>query len=63
MEMTTAASPPIGHCNTMGTALSMNALAEAIRYSLPVAPVFPAPYRDEAKLAYATGSEYVNLFL
>ncbi len=35
MEMTTSASPSVGNCNTMGTALSMNALAEALGMSLP----------------------------
>lgn len=53
MEMTTAASPSVGHCNTMGTALSMNALAEALGMSLPGCASIPAPYRERGQMAYA----------
>lgn len=61
MEMTTAASPSIGHCNTMGTALSMNALAEALGMSLPGCASIPAAYRERGQMAYATGKRIVEL--
>ncbi|MGO2511136.1 IlvD/Edd family dehydratase [Marinomonas polaris] len=63
MEMTTAASPSIGHCNTMGTALSMNALAEALGMSLPGCASIPAPYRERGQMAYATGKRICELVL
>lgn len=61
MEMTAAASPSIGHCNTMGTALSMNALAEALGMSLPGCASIPAAYRERGQMAYATGKRIVDL--
>src|SRR6195952_1489518 len=61
MEMTTAASPSIGHCNTMGTALSMNSLAEALGMSLPGCASIPAAYRERGQMAYATGKRIVDL--
>lgn len=63
MEMTTAASPSVGHCNTMGTALSMNALAEALGMSLPGCASIPAPYRERGQMAYATGKRICDLVL
>ncbi|MDN3233855.1 IlvD/Edd family dehydratase [Pseudomonas sp. WAC2] len=61
MEMTTAASPSIGHCNTMGTALSMNSLAEALGMSLPGCASIPAAYRERGQMAYVTGKRIVDL--
>ncbi|MFF7709153.1 dihydroxy-acid dehydratase [Pseudomonas sp. NPDC007930] len=61
MELTTAASPSVGHCNTMGTALSMNALAEALGMSLPGCASIPAPYRERGQMAYATGVRAVEM--
>ncbi|MGF0337111.1 IlvD/Edd family dehydratase [Ectopseudomonas toyotomiensis] len=61
MEMTTAASPSVGHCNTMGTALSMNALAEALGMSLPGCASIPAPYRERGQMAYLTGKRIVDV--
>jgi len=61
MEMTSAASPSIGHCNTMGTALSMNALAEALGMSLPGCASIPAAYRERGQMAYATGKRIVDM--
>lgn len=61
MEMTTAASPSIGHCNTMGTALSMNSLAEALGMSLPGCASIPAAYRERGQMAYATGKRIVEM--
>lgn len=63
MELTTAASPSVGHCNTMGTALSMNALAEALGMSLTGCASIPAPYRERGQMAYATGKRAVELVL
>lgn len=55
MTLATASSPSIGHCNTMGTALSMNSLAEALGMSLPTCASIPAAYRERGQMAYATG--------
>jgi len=63
MEMTTSASPSVGHCNTMGTALSMNALAEALGMSLPTCASIPAPYRERGQMAYATGKRICEMVL
>ena len=61
MELTTASSPSIGHCNTMRTALSMNAIAEALGMSLPGCASIPAAYRERGQMAYATGKRIVDL--
>ncbi|AVJ19213.1 IlvD/Edd family dehydratase [Serratia rhizosphaerae] len=61
MELTTASSPSIGHCNTMGTALSMNALAEALGMSLPGCASIPAPYRERGQMAYRTGKHICQM--
>ena len=61
MQLTTASSPSIGHCNTMGTALSMNSLAEALGMSLPGCASIPAAYRERGQMAYATGKRIVDL--
>jgi dihydroxy-acid dehydratase len=51
--------PSAGHCNTMGTALSMNSLAEALGMSLPGCAAIPAPHAARAKMAYETGKRIV----
>ena len=61
MEMVSAAAPSVGHCNTMGTATSMNSLAEALGMSLTGCAAIPAPYRQRAQMAYATGLRSVPL--
>jgi len=61
MELATASSPSVGHCNTMGTALSMNCLAEALGMSLPGCASIPAPYRERGQMAYATGMRICDL--
>ncbi|RKE38581.1 dihydroxy-acid dehydratase [Paraburkholderia sp. BL23I1N1] len=61
MELTAASSPSIGHCNTMGTALSMNSLAEALGMSLPGCASIPAAYRERGQMAYATGKRIVEM--
>ena len=61
MEMAAASAPSAGHCNTMGTALSMNSLAEALGMSLPGCASIPAPYRERAQMAHATGVRIVDM--
>lgn len=56
-----SSAPSIGHCNTMGTASTMNALAEALGMSLPGCAAIPAPYRERAEIAYATGRRIVEM--
>lgn len=56
-----ASTPRAGHCNTMGTALSMNSLAEAIGMSLPGCAAIPAPYAERASVAYRTGARIVGM--
>jgi dihydroxy-acid dehydratase len=53
--------PSAGHCNTMGTATSMNSLAEALGMSLPGCATIPAPYAERAKMAYETGKRVVEM--
>src|SRR5918995_3033145 len=54
-ETALASAPSAGHCNTMGTASTMNALAEVLGMSLPGCAVIPAPYRERGQMAYDTG--------
>jgi len=56
-----SSAPSIGHCNTMGTASTMNALAEALGMSLPGCAAIPAPYRERAQIAYQTGERIVAM--
>ena len=57
----TASAPSIGHCNTMGTASTMNAVAEALGLSLPGCSAIPAPYSARAQMAYETGKRIVAM--
>jgi dihydroxy-acid dehydratase len=61
IEVVTASAPSAGHCNTMGTASTMNALAEALGMSLPSCAAIPAPYRERAQIAYETGKRAVAI--
>jgi len=61
MDIVTASAPSVGHCNTMGTASTMNALAEALGMSLPGCAAIPAPYRERAQIAYDTGLRAVEI--
>jgi dihydroxy-acid dehydratase len=61
IDYTIAGTPSAGHCNTMGTALSMNSLAEALGMSLPGCGTIPAPYAERAKMAYYTGLRIVAM--
>ena len=56
-----ASAPSVGHCNTMGTASTMNALAEALGMSLPGCAAIPAPYRERGQIAYETGLRAVEI--
>jgi xylonate dehydratase len=61
LEIAAASAPSIGHCNTMGTASTMNALAEALGMSLPGCAAIPAPYRERGQIAYNTGVRAVEI--
>ena len=61
MEMVSASAPSVGHCNTMGTATSMNSLAEVLGMSLTGCAAIPAPYSERAQMAYDTGLRSVQL--
>lgn len=61
MELLAASSPSVGHCNVMGTALSMNCIAEAIGMALPGSASIPAPYRERGQAAYAAGKRIVEM--
>ncbi|HZC55446.1 MAG TPA: IlvD/Edd family dehydratase [Xanthobacteraceae bacterium] len=61
IDIVADSAPSIGHCNTMGTASTMNALAEALGMSLPGCAAIPAPYRERAQMAYATGVRAVEI--
>lgn len=61
IDIVCAAATSAGHCNTMGTALSMNSLAEALGMSLPGNAAIPAPYGERGKMAYETGLRAVAM--
>jgi dihydroxy-acid dehydratase len=61
IDVVTSSAPSPGHCNTMGTASTMNALAEALGMSLPGCAAIPAPYRERAQIAYETGKRAVEI--
>ncbi len=60
-ELVASSAPSAGHCNTMGTASTMNSLAEALGMSLPGCAAIPAPYRDRQEMAYLTGKRIVEM--
>ncbi|KAK5112175.1 hypothetical protein LTR85_011608 [Meristemomyces frigidus] len=61
VEMITKGTPSAGHCNTMGTASTMNALAEALGMALPGSAAIPAPYKERLQCAYRTGLQIVEM--
>jgi dihydroxy-acid dehydratase len=61
LKMVASGAPSAGHCNTMGTALSMNSVAEALGMSLPGCAAIPAPHRDRYEMAYWTGRRIVEM--
>jgi dihydroxyacid dehydratase/phosphogluconate dehydratase len=61
LRRATDSAPSAGHCNTMGTASTMNAVAEALGLSLPGCAAIPAPYRERGQMAYETGRRIVEM--
>jgi xylonate dehydratase len=60
-DAATASAPSLGHCNTMGTASTMNAIAEVLGLSLPGCAAIPAVYRERGQMAYRTGRRIVEM--
>ena len=61
VELVASSAPSTGFCNTMGTATTMNSLAEALGLSLPGSAAIPAPYRDRLECAWRTGRQIVEM--
>lgn len=61
MELVASSAPSVGYCNTMGTATTMNSLAEALGMQLPGAAAIPAPYRERGQISYETGLRIVDM--
>ena len=61
LRRATDSAPSAGHCNTMGTASTMNAVAEALGMCLPGNAAIPAPYRERGQMAYETGRRIVEM--
>ncbi|BEV01020.1 IlvD/Edd family dehydratase [Novosphingobium olei] len=61
IKLVASSAPSTGYCNTMGTATTMNSLAEALGMMLPGSAAIPAPYRDRQECAYHTGKRIVDM--
>ncbi len=61
MEIAAASAPSVGYCNTMGTATTMNSLAEALGMQMPGSAAIPAPYRERGQISYETGKRIVEM--
>jgi dihydroxy-acid dehydratase len=61
VDLVASSAPSTGYCNTMGTATTMNSLAEALGMQLPGSAAIPAPYRQRAEMAYRTGKRIVDM--
>jgi len=61
MDLAASSAPSTGYCNTMGTATTMNSLAEALGMQLPGSAAIPAPYRERQQIAYLTGKRIVDM--
>ncbi len=61
IEIAAASAPSVGYCNTMGTATTMNSLAEALGMQLPGSAAIPAPYRERGQMSYETGRRIVEM--
>ncbi|MHC1547197.1 IlvD/Edd family dehydratase [Phyllobacterium sp. K27] len=61
MDIVSSSAPSVGYCNTMGTATTMNSLAEALGMELPGGAAIPAPYRERGQIAYDTGKRIVDM--
>ena len=60
-DLVASSAPSTGFCNTMGTATTMNSLAEALGMQLPGSAAIPAPYRERGQMAYETGKQIVEI--
>ncbi len=60
-DLVASSATSVGYCNTMGTATTMNSLAEALGMQLPGAAAIPAPYRERGQMAYRTGQRIVEM--
>ena len=61
MDLVASSAPSVGYCNTMGTATTMNSLAEALGMQLPGSAAIPAPYRERGQISYETGKRIVEM--
>jgi len=61
MELVASSAPSVGYCNTMGTATTMNSMAEALGMQLPGSAAIPAPYRERGQISYQTGKRIVDM--
>ncbi len=61
IDLVASSAPSTGYCNTMGTATTMNSLAEALGMQLPGSAAIPAPYRDRQEISYRTGKRIVDM--
>ncbi|GIT92323.1 dihydroxy-acid dehydratase [Jannaschia pagri] len=61
MDIVASSTPSVGYCNTMGTATTMNSLAEALGMQLPGSAAIPAPYRQRGHISYETGKRIVEM--
>ncbi|MDU8942064.1 IlvD/Edd family dehydratase [Ovoidimarina sediminis] len=61
MDLVASSTPSVGYCNTMGTATTMNSLAEALGMQLPGSAAIPAPYRERGQISYETGKRIVSM--
>ena len=61
MDLVASSTPSVGYCNTMGTASTMNSLAEALGMQLPGSAAIPAPYRERGQISYQTGQRIIEM--
>ena len=61
LDLVASSTPSTGYCNTMGTASTMNSLAEALGMQLPGSAAIPAPYRERGQISYETGARIVDM--
>ncbi len=61
VDLVASSAPSVGYCNTMGTATTMNSLAEALGMQLPGSAAIPAPYRERGQISYLTGKRIVDM--
>jgi len=61
MDIVASSAPSVGYCNTMGTATTMNSLAEALGMQLPGSAAIPAPYRERGQISYEAGKRIVDM--